>query len=164
MSGDHGSRQSPGNEFPGSSTEVPAGLQRHNKSQNAYKTFNNSSTLTPACFRMPRRVPGASSRWTGITHPTFASMLLFITTWLPLCLTFLNPSLSKAEIRSVPDNRLTRSGMRNFKSRHKKPVRVGVRKFFQIKFRSLTQIFQSVFYSIALTDSSSFRAFGDIQI
>ena len=91
-------------------------------------------------------------------------MLLFITTWLPLCLTFSNPSLPNAEISCVPDNRLTHSGMRYFESRHIEPVRVGVGKFFQVKFRSLTQIFQSFFYSIALTHSSSFWAFGDVQV
>ena len=29
----------------------------------------NSATLTRACFKMPRNVPIASSRWSGTVHP-----------------------------------------------------------------------------------------------
>jgi hypothetical protein len=40
----------------------------------------NSSGVTPACFKMPRNVPMASSRWSGTTHPTAPSGVSFLST------------------------------------------------------------------------------------
>lgn len=74
----------------------------------------NASTVTLACFRIPRNVPMANSPCKGTTHPTAPSGVCFLSmTWLPRCRTCSKPNLSRARIACLPEARRS-SGIRRF--------------------------------------------------
>ena len=60
----------------------------------------NSSADTPACLRMPAKVPVFSSRWFGTAQPDDP---LRRTKWLPRCLTTTKPNRSSARTASLPE-------------------------------------------------------------
>ena len=61
----------------------------------------NSSADTPACLRMPAKVPVFSSRWFGTAQPDDP---LRRTKWLPCCLTTTKPNRSSARTASLPES------------------------------------------------------------
>ena len=65
-----------------------------------HKAAVNSSTLTPACSKMPLRVPRLISRCIGTTQPRLPRRKI---TWLPLCRLKTNPNRSKARRASLPE-------------------------------------------------------------
>jgi hypothetical protein len=60
---------------------LPRSTQHLEQSGGLAQSFSmNSSGVTPACFRMPRSVPMASSRCSGTTHPKAPSGVSFLST------------------------------------------------------------------------------------
>jgi hypothetical protein len=91
----------------------------------AYRFSINSSTDTPACFKIPDKVPTLISLWFGTTQPELPRL---ITIWLPFWRATVKPSFWSAETHSRP---LIRGslGMGHFECRHE-----GRRNCFRGKF------------------------------
>lgn len=69
-----------------------------------------------ACFKIPLKVPIATSLCKGTTQPiSLDSAYFFKITWLPFCLISVNPNLLSIFIISLPE-RIGNLGMSNLKS------------------------------------------------
>lgn len=117
--------------------------------EQCHKASVNSSTLTPACSKIPLSVPRLISRCIGTTQPRFPRRK---TAWLPLCRLKTNPNRSNARRASFPETSgsLGMRQRRQFKSRKNRPASGRSRKFGKIKLRRLFQIGQGLLESPAL--------------
>jgi len=129
-----------------------------------FKASMNSSTLTPAIFRALRRVPMATSRCMGRSHPISpAGVPFFITTWLLLWRATTKPSRYKALTASLPET--TGSlGMRQFEAHHLGGFWMGIGEGFQIKLRRFLQVRQRFVLGFTLRSGANFRALSNQQI
>src|SRR5438132_13907811 len=119
----------------------------------------NSSTLIPACLRMPRRVPIASSECNGTTQPVVVSgSIRLITTWLPRCRAWTKPNRSKARIACAPETRGS-LGKMSLENGYERPADFARRKLFQVEFSCLTKVRHGIFYGLTLAHRAYLGAF-----
>lgn len=112
----------------------------------------NDSTETPACFKMPDKVPTRISAWLGTTQPDAPRR---ITTWLPFWRTTSKPIRCRAAMHSRPVI-LGSLGMSDFKRGHQRRSRCLHRKLFQKKLSCLFEVMERFSHGITLCRGACF--------